>query len=139
VRRVSFVLIGSQLPSVPWSTFIVSNRSEGPQPHSIDLTFPKKVMVSVSLSYVLLCSWHRLLIIATPTTSDLLAPFSLSLASHRRYKQPARTATLAQSVHVNLSHPQDDSYTPSLISIQAGTGLHDLQEVGGCYSNERAA
>lgn len=28
------------------------------------------------------------------------------------------------------SHPRDDSYTPSRISVKAGTGVHDLQEVG---------
>ncbi|OCF35563.1 anaphase-promoting complex subunit 10 [Kwoniella heveanensis BCC8398] len=28
-----------------------------------------------------------------------------------------------------MSHPRDDSYTPSKISIRAGTGVHDLQEV----------
>ncbi|WWC91227.1 uncharacterized protein L201_006169 [Kwoniella dendrophila CBS 6074] len=54
-------------------------QSEGPQPHLIDLAFPRRVHVS--------------------------------------------------AVAVHMSHPRDDSYTPSKISIRAGTGLHDLQEV----------
>ncbi|ORY24771.1 anaphase-promoting complex, subunit 10-domain-containing protein [Naematelia encephala] len=54
-------------------------QSEGPQPHTIELSFPKRVFIS------------------------------------------------AISLHTN--HPRDDSYTPSKISIRAGTSVHDLQEV----------
>nr|XP_019009812.1 anaphase-promoting complex subunit 10 [Kwoniella pini CBS 10737]OCF48593.1 anaphase-promoting complex subunit 10 [Kwoniella pini CBS 10737] len=54
-------------------------QSEGPQPHLIDLSFPKRVHIS--------------------------------------------------AISVHMSHPRDDSYTPSKLSIRAGTGLHDLQEV----------
>ncbi|GFZ47395.1 hypothetical protein JCM24511_05138 [Saitozyma sp. JCM 24511] len=54
-------------------------QSEGPQPHIIDLSFPKRVFIS--------------------------------------------------AVSLHTSHARDDSYTPSRISIRAGTGLHDLQEV----------
>ncbi|EIW66103.1 hypothetical protein TREMEDRAFT_70338 [Tremella mesenterica DSM 1558] len=54
-------------------------QSEGPQPHTIDLAFPKRVFIS--------------------------------------------------SIALHTSHPRDDSYTPSKLSIRAGTGLHDLQEV----------
>ncbi|BEI84873.1 hypothetical protein CcaverHIS002_0502740 [Cutaneotrichosporon cavernicola] len=54
-------------------------QSEGPQPHSIDLSFPKRVFIS--------------------------------------------------SIALLTSHRKDDSYTPSRLSIRAGTGVHDLQEV----------
>ncbi|TXT09057.1 hypothetical protein VHUM_02531 [Vanrija humicola] len=54
-------------------------QSEGPQPHIIDLSFPKRVFIS--------------------------------------------------SIGLLTSHPRDDSYTPSRVSIRAGTGVHDLQEV----------
>ncbi|WVR09080.1 hypothetical protein IAU60_006141 [Kwoniella sp. DSM 27419] len=54
-------------------------QSEGPQPHLIELSFPKRVFVS--------------------------------------------------AIAVHMSHPRDDSYTPSKISVRAGTGVHDLQEV----------
>lgn len=54
-------------------------RSEGPQPHLIDLSFPKRVYVS--------------------------------------------------AIALHTSHPRDDSYTPSKISIRAGTNVHDLTEV----------
>ncbi|WVF65565.1 hypothetical protein IAT40_000294 [Kwoniella sp. CBS 6097] len=54
-------------------------QSEGPQPHLIDLSFPKRVHIS--------------------------------------------------AIALHMSHPRDDSYTPSKISIRAGTGVHDLQEV----------
>ncbi|KAK8843330.1 hypothetical protein IAR55_006985 [Kwoniella newhampshirensis] len=54
-------------------------QSEGPQPHIIDLSFPKRVHVS--------------------------------------------------AIALHMSHPRDDSYTPSKVSIRAGTGVHDLQEV----------
>ncbi|WVO15470.1 hypothetical protein L204_103128 [Cryptococcus depauperatus] len=33
------------------------------------------------------------------------------------------------SIALHMSHPRDDSYTPSKIGIRAGTGVHDLQEV----------
>jgi hypothetical protein len=36
---------------------------------------------------------------------------------------------MLQAVSLHTSHARDDSYTPSRISIRAGTGLHDLQEV----------
>lgn len=63
-------------------------RSEGPQPHSIDLSFPKRVFI--------------------------------------------------HSIAILTSHPRDDSYTPSRISIRAGTGVHDLQEVRlGCAADPR--
>jgi hypothetical protein len=32
-------------------------------------------------------------------------------------------------VALRTSHPRDDSYTPSKISIRAGSSIHDLQEV----------
>ncbi|KLT46467.1 galactose-binding like protein [Cutaneotrichosporon oleaginosum] len=54
-------------------------QSEGPQPHTIDLSFPKRVFIS--------------------------------------------------SIALLTSHRKDDSYTPSRLSIRAGTGVHDLQEV----------
>ncbi|WVQ90051.1 hypothetical protein IAS59_003828 [Cryptococcus gattii] len=54
-------------------------QSEGAQPHTIDLAFPRKVMIS--------------------------------------------------AIAVHMSHPRDDSYTPSKIGIRCGTGVHDLQEV----------
>nr|XP_018259156.1 anaphase-promoting complex subunit 10 [Kwoniella dejecticola CBS 10117]OBR81314.1 anaphase-promoting complex subunit 10 [Kwoniella dejecticola CBS 10117] len=54
-------------------------QSEGPQPHLIDLSFPKRVHIS--------------------------------------------------AIAVHMSHARDDSYTPSRLSIRAGTGVHDLQEV----------
>ncbi|WVQ93230.1 hypothetical protein IAU59_000295 [Kwoniella sp. CBS 9459] len=54
-------------------------QSEGPQPHLIDLSFPKRVHIS--------------------------------------------------AIALHMSHPRDDSYTPSKISVRAGTGVHDLQEV----------
>ncbi|KAK1922594.1 anaphase-promoting complex, subunit 10/DOC domain-containing protein [Papiliotrema laurentii] len=57
-------------------------QSEGPQPHAIDLSFPKRVFVSTVVLF--------------------------------------------------MSHPRDDSYTPSKISIRAGTSVHDLQEVRMC-------
>jgi hypothetical protein len=72
------------------------SRSEGPQPHIIDLSFPKRVLVSVRLS-LLDCN---------------------ELQSH------------IQAISLFTSHPRDDSYTPSKISISAGTGIHDLHEVG---------
>ncbi|WVQ81231.1 hypothetical protein IAT38_003353 [Cryptococcus sp. DSM 104549] len=53
-------------------------QSEGPQPHMIDLSFPKRVHIS--------------------------------------------------SIALHMSHPRDDSYTPSRIGVRAGTGVHDLQE-----------
>ena len=34
-----------------------------------------------------------------------------------------------QAVSIRTSHPRDDSYTPSKISVRAGNSLHDLQEV----------
>jgi anaphase-promoting complex subunit 10 len=37
--------------------------------------------------------------------------------------------SLPQDVAILTSHPRDDSYTPSKISIRAGTTVHDLQEV----------
>ncbi|ORX39107.1 anaphase-promoting complex, subunit 10-domain-containing protein [Kockovaella imperatae] len=57
-------------------------QSEGPQPHTIDLSFPKRVFIS--------------------------------------------------AISLHTSHPRDDSYTPSKISIKAGTSIHDLQEVRFC-------
>ncbi|KAL7421335.1 hypothetical protein Q5752_004220 [Cryptotrichosporon argae] len=54
-------------------------QSEGPQPHTIDVSFPKRVSVSM--------------------------------------------------ICLLTSHQRDDSYTPSKISVRAGTGVHDLQEV----------
>jgi hypothetical protein len=38
----------------------------------------------------------------------------------------------SQTVVLFMSHPRDDSYTPSKISIRAGTSVHDLQEVRMC-------
>lgn len=35
-----------------------------------------------------------------------------------------------KAISLRTSHPRDDSYTPSKVSIRAGTGVHDLQEVG---------
>ncbi|KAI9636740.1 anaphase-promoting complex, subunit 10-domain-containing protein [Dioszegia hungarica] len=54
-------------------------QSEGPQPHVVDLSFPKRVFIS--------------------------------------------------AVSILTSHPKDDSYTPSKISVRCGTSVHDLQEV----------
>ncbi|KAG7548984.1 hypothetical protein FFLO_03097 [Filobasidium floriforme] len=54
-------------------------QSEGPQPHNIDLAFPRKVYIS--------------------------------------------------SVHICLSHSNDDSYTPERIGILLGTSHYDLVEV----------
>ncbi|THV02764.1 anaphase-promoting complex subunit 10 [Dendrothele bispora CBS 962.96] len=34
-----------------------------------------------------------------------------------------------QKLSIYLSHPQDDSYTPSTLAIRAGTGPSDLQDV----------
>jgi anaphase-promoting complex subunit 10 len=34
-----------------------------------------------------------------------------------------------QKLSIYLSHPQDDSYTPSTLAIRAGTGPTDLQDV----------
>ena len=34
-----------------------------------------------------------------------------------------------QKISLFLSFPLDDSYTPAVLSIRAGTGLGDLQEV----------
>ncbi|KAF9020941.1 anaphase-promoting complex, subunit 10 [Hymenopellis radicata] len=34
-----------------------------------------------------------------------------------------------QKLSIYLSHPQDDSYTPSTLAIRAGTGASDLQDV----------
>jgi hypothetical protein len=36
---------------------------------------------------------------------------------------------LYQKLCIYLSHPQDDSYTPSALAIRAGTGPSDLQDV----------
>jgi anaphase-promoting complex subunit 10 len=32
-------------------------------------------------------------------------------------------------VAIRTSHPRDDSYTPSKVSVRAGNSVHDLQEV----------
>ncbi|KIY63544.1 anaphase-promoting complex, subunit 10 [Cylindrobasidium torrendii FP15055 ss-10] len=37
--------------------------------------------------------------------------------------------TQIQKLCIYLSHPQDDSYTPSTLAIRAGTGSSDLQDV----------
>ena len=88
-------------------------RSEGPQPHLIDLAFPRKVMVSVSP--------------IRPGPNIQFKTQTLFSDTYLSLWKPVFSHT--KSVHIQLDHPHDDSYTPSIISIQAGTGVHDLQEV----------
>jgi len=74
-------------------------RSEGAQPHTIDLRFPKRVFISV-------CPTHPPL---RPDRAD------------------------CQAVAIRTSHPRDDSYTPSKVSVRAGNSVHDLQEVSHLF------
>lgn len=64
----------------------------------IDLTFPKRVGISVSFPGPLRSAYGSVKLIQ-------------------------------QAVALRTSHPRDDSYTPSKISVRAGTSVHDLQEV----------
>lgn len=85
-------------------------RSEGPQPHNIDLAFPRKVYISVSSNLITTC----------PVTTKRSC-FKLTISD---------SCLPAQSVHICLSHSNDDSYTPERIGILLGTSHYDLVEVG---------
>jgi anaphase-promoting complex subunit 10 len=39
------------------------------------------------------------------------------------------TDALLQHISIYLDHQRDDSYTPQVISVRAGTHYHDLVEV----------
>lgn len=75
--------------------------SEGNQPHSITLEFPKRVAIQ-----------------ASPSSS--LAPFRFLTGGGPH---------VSQKIAVCLSHKKDDSYTPERMGIRAGTSLRDLQDV----------
>lgn len=48
---------------------------------------------------------------------------------HAFIAQRKRGELTFQAVSILTSHPKDDSYTPSKISVRCGTSVHDLQEV----------
>ena len=74
--------------------------SDGPQPHFITIEFPRKVPIQVCALY--LC--------CKPNGGHQLS---------RVY----------QKISLFLSFPLDDSYTPAALSVRAGTGPGDMQEV----------
>ena len=61
---------------------------------------------------------------STPSVSP--SSITTSPFSHPLPKTDQKTVVLF------MSHPRDDSYTPSKICIKAGTSTHDLQDVRIC-------
>ncbi|THH09742.1 hypothetical protein EW146_g8599 [Bondarzewia mesenterica] len=82
--------------------------SDGPQPHFVTIEFPRKMAIQVKL----------------PLLSN--SPCTIPSSFLSMYPD---IGFMLQKISLFLSFPLDDSYTPAAISIRAGTGLGDLQEV----------
>ncbi|KAJ7105746.1 galactose-binding domain-like protein [Mycena crocata] len=76
-------------------------------------TFWQCVVLSLSIHVHISC--------CAPPSSDGPQPHFVTIEFPRK--------VAIQKLCIYLSHPQDDSYTPSALAIRAGTGPSDLQDV----------
>ena len=93
-------------------------RSDGAQPHYVNIQWNQRVNVSVST-----VTESRMLVFYFSCQSCRPPQFMTQISVH-----------LLQELHLYADFKGDESYTPSKVSIRAGNAIHDLR-VRPCTSN----